>query len=284
MDLTIVASEAKVNTRARVLADSINTNGARLTTLEVAIPRVVLAEFNTHRAFSRNSASSRAIPISRIMDRVKTDPYIPRNFSLNTKGMSAKEYITVSDPRYSEAVAWWLGQRDNAINGAITGMEMGLHKQVVNRLLEPWMWQTIIVSSTDWENFFQLRLAKDDLENPLADIAIFDGALQMNLAISESVPSVLAWNEWHLPLTGFEGDGSLTRTQLIKVSIARCARVSYLTHDGTRDISADLTLFNRLKESRHMSPFEHVAHPAIGRFGNFEGWEQARQLVERGSM
>lgn len=284
MDLITATSGEKVQTRARVLADSLNLNGVRLTTLEVAIPRVVLAEFNTHRAFSRNSASSRAIPISKIMDRVKGDPYIPRNFSLNTKGMSAKEYITVSDPRYPEAVAWWLGQRDNAIAGALKGMEMGLHKQVVNRLLEPWMWQTIIVSSTDWDNFFQLRLAKDDLDNPLADIAIFDGALQMNYAIAESVPSVLAWNEWHLPLTGFEGDGSLKKTDLIKVSVARCARVSYLTHDGTRDTGADITLFNRLKESRHMSPFEHVAHPAVGRFGNFQGWEQARQLVERGSM
>lgn len=273
-----------MNTKARVLADSISTNGQRLTTLEVQIPRVVLAEFNTHRAFSRNSASSRAIPISKIMDRVKTDPYIPRNFSLNTKGMSAKEYITSRDPRYPEAVAWWLGQRDSAIEGALKGMEMGLHKQVVNRLLEPWMHQTIIVSSTEWENFFDLRLAKDDLDNPLADIAIFDGALQMNYAISESVPTRLSWNEWHLPLTGFEGDGSLKKTDLIKVSVARCARVSYLTHDGSRDVSADLNLYTRLKESKHFSPFEHVAHPAVGRFGNFEGWEQVRQLVERGSM
>jgi thymidylate synthase ThyX len=273
-----------MQTQARVLADSRNTNGERLTTLEVSIPRVVLAEFNTHRAFSRNSASSRAIPISKMLDRVKSDPYIPRNFSLNTRGMSAKEYITVTDPRYPEAVAWWLRNRDKAIEGALEGIEMNLHKQVVNRLLEPWMWQTIIVSSTDWDNFFDLRLAKDDLDNPLADIAIFDGALQMNYAIRESVPSVLAWNEWHLPLTGFEGDGSLTRNELIKVSIARCARVSYLTHDGTRDVSADITLFNRLKESKHMSPMEHVAQPAVGRWGNFDGWKQARWLIEHGAM
>ena len=270
-----------VQTKARVLADSQNTNGQRLTTLEVTIPRVVLSEFNTHRAFSRNSASSRAIPVAKMLERVQTDPYIPRNFSLNTKGMSAKEYITVADPGYPDAVAWWLSNRDNAVQGALEGIKMNLHKQVVNRLLEPWMWQTIIVSSTDWDNFFDLRLAKDDLDNPLADIAIFDGALQMFKAIEKSVPSILSWNEWHLPLTGFDGDGSLSNEQLRRVSVARCARVSYLTHDGVRDIEADLKLFNRLLQSKHMSPFEHVAHPALGRHGNFEGWEQYRQLVEK---
>src|SRR5690349_17705362 len=146
--------KVKVHTRAKVLADSINTNGERLTTLEVSIPRVVLSEFNTHRAFSRNSASSRAIPIAKIIERVTTDPYVPRLFSLNTKGMSAKEYISETDPNYDIAVQWWLESRDKAINSATSGLSLGLHKQVVNRILEPWMWQTIVVSSTDWDNFF----------------------------------------------------------------------------------------------------------------------------------
>lgn len=276
-----VKDNGTVQTRARMLADSINTNGYRLTTLEVSIPRVVLSEFNTHRAFSRNSASSRAIPIAKIIDRVKTDPYIPRLFSLNTKGMSAKEYISQGDSGYEDAVKWWLSQRDTAIQGAQQGLAMGLHKQVVNRLLEPWMWQTIVVSSTEWDNFFDLRLARDDEENPLADIAIFDGAIQMKNVIDESIPSKVGWNDWHLPLTGFDGDGSLTKTQLCKVSVARCARVSYLTHDGSRDVAADLKLYDRLLQSKHLSPFEHVAHPALGRHANFYGWEQLRQLVAK---
>lgn len=276
----MVTTGDSVQTRAKVLADSVNTNGQRLTTLEVSIPRVVLSEFNTHRAFSRNSASSRAIPITKIIDRVQNDPYIPRLFSLNTNGMSAKEYISADNQLgYANAVSWWLDGRDDAIRRAHTGLEMGLHKQVVNRLLEPWMWQTIVVSSTDWDNFFNLRLAKDDADNPMADIAIFDAAVQMERVIDESVPTILAWNEWHLPLTGFDGDGSLTTFELTKVSVARCARVSYLTHDGERDVSADLKLYDRLLESKHLSPFEHVAHPALGRHGNFYGWEQLRQVV-----
>lgn len=269
-----------VRTRAKVLADSINTNGQRLTTLEVAIPRVVLSEFNTHRAFSRNSASSRAIPIAKIIERVKTDPYIPRLFSLKNKGMSATDYIAEGDPQYDAAVNWWLGARDDALRNAQAGLDIGFHKQVVNRLLEPWLWQTIVVSSTDWDNFFNLRLATDDADNPLADIAIFDSAIQMKNAIDESLPSVLGWNDWHLPLTGFEGDGSLSKETLKRVSVARCARVSYLTHDGTRDIQADIKLYDRLLSSKHLSPFEHVAKPAVGRYGNFNGFQQLRQLVE----
>lgn len=269
-----------MRTRAKVLADSVTTNKDRLTTLEVSIPRVVLSEFNTHREFSRNSASSRAIPIAKIIDRVKTDPYIPRLFSLNTKGMAAKDYIAEGDSKFHEAVVWWLASRDNAIANATAGLEMGFHKQVVNRLLEPWMWQTIIVSSTEWDNFFNLRATTDDDGNPMADIAIFDSAIQMERALNNSVPSVLAWNEWHLPLTGFDGDSLLNKEQLRKVSVARCARVSYLTHDGSRDVSADLSLYNRLLVSKHLSPFEHVAHPALGRHGNFNGWQQLRQVLE----
>lgn len=265
---------------ARVLADSINTNGERLTTLEVTMPRYVLAEFNTHRALSRNSASMRAIPVQKILDRVRDHPYVPGRFSLNAKGMSAKEYIDQLHPDYDKTVQWWLNARDDALNNAEMGLAMGLHKQVVNRMLEPWLYQTVIVSATDWKNFFDLRLALDEDGNPLADDAIYQPAKRMKEMILLSTPRKLSWNDWHLPLTGFP-DEDLSLEDLKKVSVARCARVSYLTHHGLRNTQADIDLFDRLLGNGHLSPFEHVASPAVGRHANFNGWKQLRHYLDR---
>jgi thymidylate synthase ThyX len=275
-----------VSTNAKVLADSLSPDGIRLTTLEVMMPRVILSEFNTHRTFSRNSASSRAIPVRKIMERVEQSPYIPSVFSLNKPGMNAKEFVRPSDDGWDDCVEWWLNARNNALESAEQGLKSGLHKQVVNRLLEPWLYQTVIVSSTDWDNFFNLRLALDDDGNPLADIAIYESALAMSRMMKSSNPKRLDIDDWHLPLIGDPDKEILGQSEQIAVSVARCARVSYLTHDGVKDYDKDIELYQSLKTNRHMSPFEHIATPTSGdrRVRNFLGWVQAREFVENGLM
>jgi thymidylate synthase ThyX len=293
---------------AKVLADSVSPAGHRLTTLEATFPRFVLAEFNTHRVFSRNSASSRAIPVAKQLRRVLDDPYVPIEFGSNQPGMQAGAPLTGKARDAAEAV--WLRARDDAVRhvlGLITSPEnvarfedlhaclaaaegslkepppewLNVHKQVANRLLEPFMWHTVIVSSTTWENFWNLRC------HPDAQPEIRLIATKMRETVKRSVPTRLEPDEWHLPLIGqAEREEVASLDELAKISIGRCARVSYLTHAGTRDLSADVALYDRLLESGHMSPMEHVARPMTQDelkqdegSGNFQGWIAHRKLI-----
>lgn len=265
---------------AKILADSISPDGVRLTTFEVTFPRIVLAEFNTHRMFSRNSASSRAIPVKKLIERVQGDPYIPTSWGKNQKGMQAGEDVPLSEQAFSRDV--WLHARDNAVNDALLLLDSGIHKQITNRLLEPFMWHTVIVTATDWANFFHLRnneMAHPDIQIP---------ARMMQELYESQEPTFVDHDNWHLPLWGFEGDDAWW-ADAPKISVGRCARVSYLTHDGKRDPAADIDLHNRLLTSGHMSPFEHVAkpmgpggiaiHPGALYSGNFRGWVQYRKTI-----
>jgi thymidylate synthase ThyX len=293
---------------AKVLADSVSPTGHRLTTLEATFPRFVLAEFNTHRVFSRNSASSRAIPVAKQLRRVLDDPYVPIEFGANKPGMQAGP--SLNGAARDAAEAEWLEARDDAVRhvlGLITSPEnvagftdlhecltaaegalkeppaewLNVHKQVANRLLEPFMWHTVIVSSTTWDNFFNLRC------HPDAQPEIRLIATKMRDALERSVPTRLQPDEWHLPLVGdVEREEASCPEELAKISIGRCARVSYLTHAGTRDLAADVALYDRLLESGHMSPMEHVARPMkpseLEReewSGNFQGWIAHRKLI-----
>lgn len=293
---------------AKVLADSVSPAGHRLTTLEATFPRFILAEFNTHRVFSRNSASSRAIPVAKQLRRVLDDSYVPIEFGSNKPGMQAGPALTGAARDAAEAE--WLAARDDAVRhvlGLIASPEnvaayddlhacldaaqgslkeppaewLNVHKQVANRLLEPFMWHTVIVSSTTWSNFFNLR-AHPDAQPEIRLIAT-----KMREAFERSVPTRLEPDEWHLPLVGeAEREETSSAEELAKVSIGRCARVSYLTHDGSRDLAADVALYDRLLESGHMSPMEHVARPMTAaelaqseRSGNFEGWVAHRKLI-----
>jgi thymidylate synthase ThyX len=293
---------------AKVLADSVSPAGHRLTTLEATFPRFVLAEFNTHRVFSRNSASSRAIPVAKQLRRLLDDPYVPIEFGSNKPGMQAGPALTGAARDAAEAE--WLAARDDAVRhvlGLITSPDnvasfddlhacleaaqgslkdppaewLNVHKQVANRLLEPFMWHTVIVSSTTWDNFFNLRC------HPDAQPEIRLIAAKMREAMERSVPTRLEPEEWHLPLVGeTEREEASSAEELAKISIGRCARVSYLTHAGSRDLAADVTLYDRLAESGHMSPMEHVARPMTAAeleesrwSGNFEGWIAHRKLI-----
>lgn len=259
-----------------VLADSISPSGKRLTTLVVTYPRMVHAELLTHRMFSRNSASSRAIPNEKLRQRVVDDPAMPVWWGKNQSGMQAREELVGDALETSKAE--WLRARDEMIAASNRLASVGLHKQLCNRLIEPWMGITVIVSSTEWENFFRQRCHPDaQPELRVAAEAIRD-------AMEKSTPVRHGNGSWHLPLVraedfdGAEYGGEL----LIKLSVARCARVSYLTHDGRRDPKADLELYDRLTSSGHWSPLEHVARACAEpkRIGNFIGWEQHRALVD----
>jgi thymidylate synthase ThyX len=258
---------------AKILADSISPSGHRLTTFELTFPRVILAEFNTHRMLSRNAASSRAIPTEKLIQRVLDDPFVP-DFRLNQKGMQAGEVLADEDAE--QARAFWINQRNQAVSHARTMHGLEVHKQYVNRLLEPWMWCTVIASATDWANLFHLR-CDPQAEPSFQTIA----GMAKDLYLSNE-PREIGYGEWHLPLTDGDDFGNLPDIEIAKVSVGRCARVSYLTHDGKRDIAADIELHDRLAASGHWSPFEHVAMPH--RFprgsGNFLGWEQYRKRFQ----
>lgn len=264
----------------KVIADSI-TYGNRLTTLEVTLPRIVLAEFNTHRMFSRNSASSRAIPVEKMLKRVEDDPFIPIYWGKNQKGMQADEELSLISQRDAELE--WLLARDHAVTRAKQLLALGIHKQITNRLLEPWLWQTIIVSATEVDNFLALRTHKD------AQPEIQRAAVLMDAAYKGSEPKILKVGEWHLPLLPDISqllEEGYTTNELCLISVGRCARVSYLTHNGTREPKLDIELALKLQAAGHMSPFEHVAQAMSTRHfesnpwsGNFFGWIQFRKTL-----
>jgi thymidylate synthase ThyX len=275
MDVATLQDSTTTTPNATVVADSLSPAGIRLTTVEVTLHRFVLAELNTHRVFSRNSASSRAIPVRKQLARVLDDPAVPVEFGANQRGMQAGEPLTGGD--HDAALAAWLEARDHAVAAVERLQELGVHKQVTNRLLEPFMWHTVIVTATEWDGFWEQRCS------PLAQPEIRVAAEAMRTAYDASTPAPLALGEWHTPYLR-EDDGDLDAETARRVSAARCARVSYLTHDGRRDIDKDLELYERLVTARppHWSPLEHVATPAAADetpLGNLRGWRQLRHEV-----
>jgi thymidylate synthase ThyX len=299
----------------KILADSVSPAGHRLTTFEVTFPRFILAEFNTHRVFSRNSASSRAIPVTKQLRRVLEDPYIPMEFGSNQPGMQAGPLL--EGDSLARAEEEWLGARDDAVRRVLAlitkpGLAgegrplidlieeieqlnrdkarpddwLNVHKQLANRLLEPFMWHTVIVTATEWDNFWNLRA------HPDAQPEIRRVAEDMRALWEESEPARIEIGDWHLPLISDadrespEVEASDDDLYLVKVSTGRCARVSYLTHAGERDLDADVLLHDRLLESGHMSPMEHPAEPLSDEelaesewSGNFRGWRPYRKRI-----
>jgi thymidylate synthase ThyX len=262
---------------ARVVLDSISPAGVRLTTMEVRYPRFIHAELMTHRVFSRNAASSRAIPIRKMIDAVREDPAMPLWWGRNQAGMQAREEIDPETQRRAEAE--WRAALADALAHAETlaSAEINLHKQLVNRILEPFAWITVIITATEWANFFAQR-THEDAQPELRHIA------QLMLdAYRASAPRTLGVGEWHTPLILDDEAALLPPEERLQISVARCARVSYLSHDGRRDHGKDLELYEKLLgggANGHWSPFEHVATPlrdAAQWSGNFRGWEQFRK-------
>lgn len=261
----------------KVLADSIAEHGSRLTTFEITFPRIVLAELNTHRMLSRNSASSRAVPVARMIQRVRDDPFVPEEFGSEKRGMQAGDPVAEHEAELARDV--WLEACGDMVAFAEEIAELGVHKQLANRLLEPFLWHTAVVSATEWSNFFALRCS------PEAQPQLRTIAEMMRDEMDRSEPVLrLRWPKssqaWHLPyVEDWERHAHTTET-LKALSAGRCARVSTLTHDGRRSVQADLNLRNRLAGPGHWSPFEHQAYPAAYEvpIGNFVGWVQQRKL------
>lgn len=272
-------SQSEFYPTANVIADSVNsTTGDRVTTMIVEMHRFILPEFNTYRQFSRNFSSSRAIPINKMIDNVVTNNVYPLHFGKNKKGMQASEEVT----DINEAKRFWDLARQDAIFQAKRLSDLGVHKQVTNRLLEPFSVATGIVSSTDWNNFFKQRC------HPDAQPEIKALADAMFLAISESKAKTINPGDWHIPFISYDTpcfDGlESNREAVLKVSVGRCARVSYLNHNGTSNILDDQSLHDKLilAEPPHLSPFEHQAKASEikGKFANFNGWKQYRTQLE----
>ena len=263
---------------ARIIANSISEDDVRLTTMELMYPRFIHAEFMTHRVFSRNASSSRAIPVAKMIEQVRTNPAVPIHFGKNQPGMQAREELTGEACR--EVKADWMFVASVAAEAAKRMAAQGAHKQVVNRILEPFQHIHVVVTATDWDNFFQLR-AHDDAQPEIRELA-----LQMRAAMNASTPVPMQFLDWHLPYIQAHECQLHATDVLRKCSAARCARVSYLTHDGaTPSIEKDLELFERLVGSVpiHASPTEHQATPAkwlTNLHGNFRGWVQHRKLIE----
>lgn len=281
--------------QADIIADSqcLQTN-TRLTTFVLTFPRMILAEVNTHRMLSRNSASSRAIPYKRMVEKVLRHPFIPLKFQRDHKGMQGTEYFEGREHHARRGE--WLMARNDAVNAANRLNASGVTKQLANRLLEPFMWHTAIVTATDWENFFALR-AHEAAEIHFQKLA---GMMLKKLNARRTLRACQP-GDWHVPFGSRINEKrpdflELVQTiranepvdeaeahsrALLMVSVARCARVSYLNYEGGDDYMKDFALFERLATQGHMSPFEHVAQASeFGTYcGNFKGWQQLRKQM-----
>jgi thymidylate synthase ThyX len=291
---------------AKILLDSLNPfTEARLTTWELSYPRFVHSELMTHRVFSRNSASSRAIPVKKMIERIKTDPVFPVFWGKNQAGMQAS--VELNEWEKEKAVVLWLQARDSNISTVErmiakdcvlcenrgygidasrfndpetanytcfeckgSGKGLDLHKQIANRLLEPWMFITIILSATEFGNWFNLRHHKD-AQPEIRKLATLMAELYHSLQPQERVA--------HIPMLR-EEELLWARNLKKKVATARVARVSYLNHDGTKStVEDDFKLHDRLADSGHWSPFEHSAEAMNTHewSGNFFSWFQYRK-------
>lgn len=279
---------------AKIILDSISPDGIRLTTMEVVMHRFVLAEVNTHRNLSRNSASSRAIPIEKMIQRVQDNPAIPLFWGKKQAGMQAFSELEGDDLNHIKEL--WNEHKNISIEIVKQLDDLKLHKQIANRALETHMNHTAVITSTYWNNFFAQRRDKD------AQPEIKALADEMYIALNQSTPKQLNYGEWHMPYL-LEEDYTIQDLEILKkVSVARCARTSYLSQYGKREIEKDIELYDRLVEGMHPSPFEHVASPChhmellsnlkcdedlnseieirCKRWGNFYGWHQLRKYLE----
>ena len=292
----------------RTVLDSVAHTGKRVTTLELKYPRFIHSEFLTHRDRARNSASSRAIPAKKMRREIIRNPVIPVKFGAAQKRMVDGEEVKQ---------AWlarrvWLTARLVALFASWMLSKLGVHKNLCNRLTEPWMFITVICTATEWKNFLRLR-NHPDAENHIQILAAL-----IDEALHDSEPILRDYHQWHMPyvndmdrarlrrivgkpqtktervegyLQDYVDQSERTDTEIIdeamrRVSVARCARVSFLTHHGTRSVLDDLDLFGRLTRGSgfgHWSPMEHVATPA--NWGNqtsgpFHGWIQYRKQFQ----
>jgi len=293
---------------ARIIADSVSLDGNRMTTMEIEYPRFILAELNTHRMLSKNSASSRAIPVAAMHAHIRANTATPVYWGVNQPGMKAKEEL--KDLELSRANYLWNNARDVAINISQQLAELNAHKQITNRVTEPWMIMKTVISGTEWANFFWLR------NHPDAQPEIAELAHKMHEAYTNSQPQLLYAGEWHVPYVHRyrdspsnvlcytnSNDHTITAEEARIISASCCAQVSYRKNDDSYEKA--LKIYRQLIESEpaHASPVEHQATPmdvdTMSRYepetwqpgvthvsansdlwsGNLRSWIQFRKLI-----
>jgi hypothetical protein len=273
------------NCRVRVIAHSVpdfRDNAKEIFTLELRYWRAVHSELMTHRDFSRNAGSSRAIPVAKMIEQVRNDPAGPLHWGKNQPGMKAQEELTLDQQEHAKII--WRDAANAAADYAQQMMDLGLHKQVANRALEPYQWINVLVTSTEWDNWFNLRAHAD------AQPEIQDLAYTMRDAMEQSTPVKRgikrdSENGWHLPYV-LDSEREFIRLDVLKkLSTARCARLSYEPFDGNAAIEKEIERYNLLvgSEPLHASPTEHQACPlpaGSDQSRNFRGWHQYRVNVE----
>lgn len=280
---------------AKIISDSINAhNGVRLTTFECEIPRIILAENNTHRVFSRNASSTRAIPTKTLISQIWNDPFIPVYWGKNQAGMQAKEELTGFN--LTAAKFAWKAASRIACCVAWTLSKIGMHKQIAGRVLEPFMMTKWLVTATEFDNWYNLRDHSD------AQPEIQALAREMKSAQEKSVPKALHQGQWHIPYVKTEYlmiDGKHTQkyfdnygneislADALKISTSCCAQVSY--RKNNESLEKAIEIHNKLLYSnpKHASPCEHQATPILTDdttifSRNFRCWDQYRIIVEQG--
>lgn len=267
----------------KIIADSVSPEGVRLTTFQLRYWRPIHPEMLTHRAFSRNARSSRATPIDVMVEQVLKEPWGPRHWTINGPGMVAQTEFSDSMQINAMELLWKsLAEGPARLVKQIADMskQMGgatLHKQILNRILEPFTYIDVVLSATDFKNFFTLRTDKN------AQPEMQDLAKAMLENYNSSLPIELKETDWHLPYISLEDRENYSLEDCKKMSVARCARVSYKPFDeDTANPQKDIELFDKLLENKHMSAFEHVACPApVDGYlpSNFRGWNQFRKFM-----
>ena len=301
-----VVVKGKGNIVARIVADSVNKNGNRITTFELEYHRFIHSELMTHRLFSRNAMSSRAVPINKMIEQVRNNPATPVHWGKNQAGMQADEVLV--EESLDNAKRQWKQSAIYAASQAEIMSSIGSHKQIVNRLLEPFQMMKTVMTATEFDNFFWLRC------DPDAQPEIQELAKCMFDAMRQSQPEGLESEQWHTPYVEHIFKGGkfesycltdeednviklLTEEEAKAISASCCAQVSYRTLNNTYEKAMDI--YSKLASGRkvHASPFEHVAKPMgdspshedgvthkddVGNYwsGNFKGWIQLRQTLD----
>ena len=288
--------------KAKIIADSVSAvNGQRITTFELEYPRFIHSELMTHRLFSRNAMSSRAVPIEKMLSYVRYGPAVPVHWGINQAGMQAKAELQ-GDEQKVVADLWQEAAQGAAYFASLLS-DKGLHKQVVNRILEPFQLMKTVLTATEFDNFFWLRKHED------AQPEIKDLADKMYAAMQENNTATLSSDDWHTPYFGdgyWLKDCGISLEDALAISSSCCAQVSYRLLDDS--IEKARKVYQRLVESTpvHASPFEHcaspmkypkyfgeqaicgvreegVTHVSVGGeawSGNFKSWIQYRQLID----
>lgn len=265
---------------ARVVEASESPSGVRLTTFALTMPKWLLQEFNTHRAISKSSASSRAIPTRRLL-RKALRGYMPAPFTQARPGMASNSPVPPVHAVLA-SIAWRVARFFSVMCCWVLNL-LGVSKQHANRLLEPFLYVSTVATGTDWDNFFSLR------DHPDAQPEIQILARKMRAAMSETRYWIRTHeNDLHLPFVRANERMILEDQPMLAaaLSAARCARVSYANHEGKEpDYVQDLKTALRLLSSKplHASPWEHQASPlkdCLTRCRNFQGWRQVRADLE----